>query len=78
MINQNVFYQLLLNKYLNIFSYKTPSYLDIFRIVVGVSGYILTVGGWCWVVVDMLWLVVGGGGYILAAGGGGGWWWVVA
>ena len=68
MINQNVFDHLLLNKYLNIFSYKTPSYLDIFWIAVGVSGYILTVSGWCWVVVDMLWLAVGGGG----------WWWVVA
>ena len=25
------------------------------------SGYILAGGGWCWVMVDLWWLVVGGG-----------------
>ena len=43
--------------------------------MVGGGGYILAVGGWCWIAVDIFWLVVGGGGgYILA---GGGWWWMV-
>lgn len=43
----------------------------------GGAGYVLAVGGWCWVVVDIFWQVVGGGGvggYILA---GGEWWMVV-
>ena len=25
------------------------------------SGYILAGGGWCWVMVDLWWLVLGGG-----------------
>ena len=40
----------------------------------GGGGHILAVGGWCWMVEDIFWLVVDGGGYILA---GGGWWWMV-
>ena len=36
--------------------------------VVGGGGYILAGGRWCWVVMDIFWLVVGGGE----------WWWVVA
>ena len=38
--------------------------------MVGGGGYILAVGRWCWIVVDIFWLVVGGGGYILADGRG--------
>ena len=38
--------------------------------LVGGCGYILAVGGWCWILVDIFWLVVGGGGYTLACGGG--------
>ena len=39
--------------------------------MVGGGEYILAVGGWWSMLVDIFWLVVGGGGYILA---GGGWW----
>ena len=46
-VNQNVFYHLLLKKYLNIFLIRIPSYLDIFWMVVGDGGYTLAVGV-CW------------------------------
>ena len=66
-------------------SYKALSYLDIFWIVVGAGGCILTVGEWWRMVVDVFWLVVGGGGWLWVVVDifwlvmdGGGWWWVVA
>ena len=65
---------------------------SIFWEMVGSGGYILAGGGWSWiyfgqwwVVVDILWLLVGGGGCWLAVVeifymvvGRGRWWWVVA
>ena len=51
--------------------------VDISWLLMGSSGYILAVGGWCWMVVDIFCcrrVVLDGGGYILASGG---WWWVV-
>ena len=41
---------------------------SIFREMVGSGGYILAGAGWCWVVVDIFWMVVHRGGS----------WWVVA
>ena len=78
LVNQNVFHHLLLNKYLNIFTWiyfrLWLVVLDISWLSVGGGGWWWIYCGWWWVVVDIFWLVVGGGGYILA---GGGWWWVV-
>ena len=38
---------------------------------------VLAVSGWCFVVVDIFWLMVSGGEDILLVVGGGGWWWMV-
>ena len=73
-VNQNVSQYLLLTRKSYYFSYKIPSYLDIFWFVVGGGGYNLAVGGlwaWYWIYFGWWWVVVGGGGYILAVGG---WW----
>ena len=43
--------------------------MDILWIAGGVGGYILAVGGWWDMLVNIFWVVVGGGGYILAGGG---------
>ena len=42
--------------------------------MVGGGRYIMAVGEWWWIAMDIFWLVVGGGGYILA---GDGWWWML-
>ena len=49
-------------KNLNHVLIKTPSYMDIFGIVLGGGGYILAVSGWWWMVVNIFWLLVDDGG----------------
>ena len=39
-----------------IFFDKTPSYVDMFCVVVGYGGFILAVDGWSCLVVDIFWL----------------------